>query len=176
MKLSSATILVAASALFAACNSLDNPFSSWFHAHGDARVYNPQTGQWEYPNQKTTPKPQKSAAVASALNTTPAPQGGGDGRVFDAQKNQWVEVHNPPASADPAAPKVTPAPPAPGAPANGPATVAVSSAPSPAAPRPNRATGIYNSSTGRIEWQSGEAPPPPVAPRPAPVKHWWWPF
>ena len=166
MKLSSVTILVALSALFAGCSSLDNPFAGWFHSHGDARVYNPQTGEWEWPNEKATPKPQKAANVAGALKSTPAPQS--DGRYFDPQKNEWVEVRATPA---PHSAKPTPAPVAPGE------GVAVAAAPTPPPPpRPARATGIYNSATGRIEWQASSETAPHGTPEPASTTHWWWPF
>lgn len=178
MKFSSAIIPVCVlAALLAACSSLDNPFGSLFHTGHDERVYNPQTGQYEWPAGKATPKPQKSAAVASALNSTPAPQTS-DGRYFDPQKNEWVEVRKESPSAKPSSkPSATPAP---GAGEGNP--VAVSPEPMPAPPRPAQDTGVYNTSTGRIEWRSAGGPIPPSAPPgvppPAPpgAKHWWWPF
>ena len=168
MKISIVTILAAFLCLFAGCNSLTNPFARLFRGH-DERVYNPQTGEWEYPNRKgATPQPQKSAAVASALASTPTPQG-------NPHSTDWVEKHT--VSASPSAgsgssTQVASNPNAPVKPAADPAATAP--APTPAPPRPGRATGYYNTQTGKIEWQSGEttaaATPPPT------TKHWWWPF
>jgi len=61
MKLSSISVLIATPILLAACNSLDNPFANLFKTGRDARVYNPQTGSFEWPADKATPRPQKSA-------------------------------------------------------------------------------------------------------------------
>jgi hypothetical protein len=168
MKLSSILIPAAASLLLAACNSLDNPITNLFHGVGrDERVYNSQTGQWEWPSEKRKAQEKKSAAVASAL-ATPAPHGFNDTRYWDPQRNQWVEAEEP---RTPSQPKPKPTPPAAGA------AVAMTTAQTdpPPPPRASHATGVYNSSTGKIDWQtSGEYVPPP--PPPAPKKHWYWPF
>ncbi|HEY3899166.1 MAG TPA: hypothetical protein VGM54_11165 [Chthoniobacter sp.] len=165
MKISTVTILAAFLCLFAGCNSLTNPFAGLFHGH-DERVYNPQTGEWEYPNKKgATPQPQKSAAVAAALASTPAPQG-------SPHSTDWVEKH----AASPSAEPVTAAASNPNAPVNPSANSAATpppAAPAPPPPRPGRATGYYNTQTGKIEWQSGVAP---AAASPASTRHWWWPF
>jgi hypothetical protein len=164
MKISIVTILAASLCLFAGCNSLTNPLAGLFRGH-DERVYNPQTGEWEYPNKKgPTPAPQKSAAVASALSSTPAPQGG------SARSTDWVEKHTASPSAGPST-QVASNPNAPVNPSADPAANAP--APTPPPPRPGRATGYYNPATGKIDWQSGETT---AAATPAPVKHWWWPF
>jgi len=96
-------------------------------------------------------------ATAAAASTS---SGSNDTRYWDPQRNQWVAGPSAsptvkPASADPAA---NPAPVAP--------------APT---PRASQATGVYNSSTGKIEWQNGGYIPPATS-TPAPAKHWWWPF
>ena len=165
MKISTVLILVAPLALFAGCNSLDNPITNLFHGH-DARVYNPQTGEWEYPKGKGTPAPQKSAAVASALSATPAPQGGG-------HPTNWVEAHN--VDSSPNASHVASNASAPGSPATAAPAAPAPPVPTPAPPRPERATGRYNPTTGKIDWQAGGYIPTSTPP-PAPTKHWWWPF
>jgi hypothetical protein len=94
-----------------------------------------------------------------------AATGSNDTRYWDPQRNQWVTGPSQgssisstvkPASADSGA---NPAP-------------AVAPAPT---PRASRATGVYNSQTGKIEWQSWGYIPP-TAPTAAATKHWWWPF
>jgi hypothetical protein len=182
MKFLSIALLLSAALLLAACNSLDNPFANLFHGNHDGRVFNPQTGQWDYPNGNANPTPKsKSAAVASALGSTPAlpppaaapQQESGGGRYFDAQKNQWVEMHNSD-SAAPSDPHPAASPAAGATPANVPPPVAP--------PRPAKDTGIYNPTTGKIEWQSSGGTTPSygavASTKPAPkrVKHWWWPF
>ncbi len=164
MKISIVPILVATLALGAGCSSLDNPLANLFHGH-DARVYNPQTGEWEYPNKKATPSPQKSAAIASALSSTPAPQGSG-------HSADWVEprkVPDPTSAPSNATASAGGADPASGAPAPAPA-------PTPPPPRPKRATGIYNPATGKIEWQTTGETTASANPPPSDSKHWWWPF
>ncbi len=44
-------------------------------------------------------------------------------------------------------------------------------APVPTTPVPQRATGVYNSSTGQIEWRPQDGSPP--MPPPAPRKRFW---
>jgi hypothetical protein len=166
MKISTHTILAACLCLFAGCDSLNNPLAGLFRGH-DERVYNSQTGEWEYPNKKgATPAPQKSAAVASALASTPAPQ------KKDPHSMDWVEKHSP--SPSPSAGSSTQVASNPNAPVKPSADPAASEpAPTPP-PRPGRATGYYNTQTGKIDWQnSGETT---AAATPAPTKHWWWPF
>jgi hypothetical protein len=172
MKLSSILIPATASLLLAGCNSLDNPVTNLFHGTGrDERVYNAQTGQWEWPADKRKPAEKKSAAVASALGSTPAPHGFNDTRYWDASRNQWVEAEQPRSSAPPK-PKPTPVPSEPIV-----ATTSQPAAPLPP-PRPSQATGVYNPSTGKIDWQTSDANVPhgAVAPQPEPKKHWYWPF
>jgi len=163
MKISTVPILVATLALCTGCNSLDNPLANLFHGH-DSRVYNPQTGEWENSNNKATPQPQKSAAVASALSSTPPPQGSG---------------HPPTAAVDPH--NVSSASPSPGAPGSAGTPESPPAAPAapaftPAPPRPARATGFYNTTTGKIEWQNSGLTTAAATPPPAATKHWWWPF
>lgn len=161
MKLSSLTLFAAGALLLAGCSSLDNPFAGLFHGVGhDERVYNPQTGQWEWPADKRTSKEKKSALAA-----TPAPHGFNDTRYWDPKRNQWVEQEEKLSSASKS--KATPAP----------ATPVARVAPTPPPPRGSRTTGVYNASTGKIEWQgSGEYVPSAPAPTPAPKKRWWWPL
>lgn len=170
MKLSSVLILAPVSLLLAACNSLDNPITNFFHSgtSRDARVYNTQTGEWEWPADKRKAQEKKSAAVASALATS-APN---DTRYWDAQRNQWVQAEEPRTSSS-SKPKPTPPPADAEAPA--PATASAPAAPAPA-PRASRATGVYNASTGKIEWQTSDANVPHGAPPVEPKKPWYWPF
>jgi hypothetical protein len=156
MKLSSAipiaTTAAAAVLLLSSCSSLENPFSGWFHHNThDERVYNPQTGEWEWP-------PDKRAAHA---RETPAPQGS-DTRYWDAQHNQWVEKTGERSGGA-------------GSAREKPSSGAAAPPIAPGTPRPSRQTGVYNASTGKIEWQDG-AYVPSIQPPPAPKKHWWWPF
>ncbi|MDR3404938.1 MAG: hypothetical protein P4L99_20710 [Chthoniobacter sp.] len=167
MKLSSVLILATASLLLAACNSLDNPITNFFHSSNrDERVYNPQTGEWEWPAGKPTPRPNKSAAVAGAL-ATPAPN---DTRYWDASHNQWVQQEQPrSASSSKTKPSAPPA-------ESADAASAPSAPAPPPPPRAAHATGVYNASTGKIEWQDSDANVPRGAVAPEPKKHWYWPF
>lgn len=170
MKLSSILIPAAASLLLAGCNSLDNPISNLFHGVGrDERVYNAQTGEWEWPADKRKPSEKKSGEVASALSSTPAPHSFNDTRYWDPSRNQWVEAEQR-RSNTPAKPKPTPPPPSE-------PVVSTASPSEPPPPRPSQATGVYNPSTGKIDWQTSDAHVPrgAVAP-PPPKKHWYWPF
>lgn len=166
MKLSSILISATGAVLLAGCNSLDNPVTNLFHGMGnDARVYNSQTGQWEYPPEKRQPK-QKVAGAAA----TPGPQSFDDTRYWDSQRNQWVQT-DPPRTKTP--PKAKPTPP----PADATdATTASQPTPPPAPPRPAQETGVYNASTGKIEWQTSDANVPHGAAPVEPKKRWYWPF
>ena len=75
-------------ALCAGCNSLDNPFASLriFSTGRDARTFNAQTGQYEWPKD-ATPRPQSRVARTAAA--TPAPKD--DGRPFDPQRGAWSD-------------------------------------------------------------------------------------
>ena len=78
-------LAAAAVALGAGCHSLDNPFSSIPNTGRDARIYNVQTGRWEWPEKdrpRSTPKPARTAAA------TPAPKD--DGRNYDPQKGRFA--------------------------------------------------------------------------------------
>jgi hypothetical protein len=168
MKRSLFSILIAVSALLTGCGSLENPFANFFRTGRDARVYNAQTGQFEWPEEKKPSSERKAAKVAGALASTPAPVGRSDTRYFDAQKNQWVEQQPEDAPAT-KRPKTGPRPPgllgtpAP-LPTPGPTPVSA------------QATGYYNTSTGKIEWGAGAPAAHAPMPAPAPAKHWWWPF
>jgi len=165
MKLSSILISATGAVLLAGCNSLDNPISNLFHGAGnDSRVYNSQTGQWEYPPDKR----QKKTAAGTA---TPSPQSFNDTRYWDPQRNQWVQTDQPRTQTPPKA-KPTPT-----AAATAAAAPAPQAAPPPP-PRPDHETGVYNASTGKIEWQTSDANVPrgaaPVEPKKK--KSWYWPF
>jgi len=171
MKLSYILIPATASLLLAGCNSLDNPVSNLFRGVGrDERVYNTQTGEWEWPANKQKPADKKSAAVASAVSSSNDPHGFNDTRYWDGQRNQWVQADQPRGAA-PAKPKPTPQP------TEGAAPVTTQTPPPPPAPaRPANATGVYNPSTGKIDWQTSDANVPHGAVAPEPKKKWYWPF
>ena len=173
MKKLSSLSLFASALLLVGCNSLDNPFGNLFKTGRDERIFNPQTGQYEWPN-RSTPAPRKSAEVASALAAGATPKPESEGRYFDPQKNEWVEIPKQRTSSS-SKPKPTPAPTAPA----GATASAASTAPQAEAPQPRaaHARGVYNPSTGKIEWQStsGEMMPAPT-PAPESKKHWYLPF
>jgi hypothetical protein len=162
MKLPPLVILFAASGLLAGCGSLDNPFAgmNWFGTGKDARVYNAQTGQFEWPkeDQAHARKPANAGAAPVQVRKT-------DGRYYDATKNQWVDTPDETARPSRPKPRATPTVISPGS--------QVQTGPAPEPP-PAQASGVYNSSTGRIEW--GTYRPAPAS-TPAPrKKSWWWPF
>ena len=76
-------------ALCAGCNSHDNPLASFriFSTGRDARTFNAQTGQYEWPKD-ATPRPQSRVARTAAA-ATPAPKD--DGRPFDPQRGAWSD-------------------------------------------------------------------------------------
>ncbi len=157
-------VLLTASVFVAGCSTLENPFGNWFGTGRDARVYNAQTGEYEWPTDSANPRARNPAA-GPAGGAAPAPERRGDGRYYDAARNEWVQA--PAENVAPPRPKsrtaiATPAPLPP------PVTA-------PPPPPPSRASGIYNPSTGQIEWSSYD-PAPRSAPAPAPRKKWWWPF
>lgn len=80
-----------ASALCAGCNSLDSPLTSLnpFRSGHDGRVYNIQTGEYEWPKD-ATPRPVKSARRAGRTPSTPSPNPD-DGRPYDPQKSEFRE-------------------------------------------------------------------------------------
>ena len=81
-------LAAAALALCAGCNSLDNPLAKLriFSAGRDARTFNPQTGEYEWPK-NATPRPQSRTARSASAAATPAPKD--DGRPFDPQRGEW---------------------------------------------------------------------------------------
>jgi hypothetical protein len=88
MKLTS-LLTAAGLALLAGCNSLDSPFSDWklLQTGRDGRVYNPQTGEYEWPK-NATPRPKTTPAHQSGrAPATPAPAN--DGRGYDPIKGEF---------------------------------------------------------------------------------------
>lgn len=79
-------LAVAALALGAGCSSLDNPITNLgiFRTGRDARTFNPQTGEYEWPK-AATPRPQPRVARTAAA--TPPPKD--DGRPFDVQRGEF---------------------------------------------------------------------------------------
>jgi hypothetical protein len=156
-------VFLVASVFVAGCNSLDNPVGGLLDTGRDARVYNPQTGEFEWPKDSQNQKPRGRRPATTG--TAPAQERQGDGRYYDLQKNQWVEARE--ERAPSSKPKSGPATPAP--------TLLPAPPPKSTPPpeRPARASGVYNPSTGEIEWRTFDPAP---APTPAPKKSWYWPF
>lgn len=84
-------LALAALALSAGCNSLDNPFAGIrvLHTGQDARTFNPQTGTYDWPAGTTPRPPTKAAPASSAPRATPAPQS--DGRAYDPQRGAFTD-------------------------------------------------------------------------------------
>ena len=81
-------IAVAVLALSAGCNSLENPFAGirLLKTGRDARTFNPQTGEYEWPkNAKPTPK----ARSEPPSSTPPGPRP--EGRPYDPQKGEFAD-------------------------------------------------------------------------------------
>jgi len=169
MKILSSVVVGALAISVAGCSSLDNPLAAFnpFRSGRDARVYNAQTGEYEWPKDEAA---RRQARPAGAANAAPQERRG-DGRYFDAAKNEWVDA--PRDGVSTSRPKDKPAP---TSRVNLDQPVVMPSATAePPPPVPARASGVYNPSTGRIDWDtSGSAVP---APPPAPRKGWrLWPF
>jgi hypothetical protein len=161
-------LLLTASVLLPGCSSLENPFGNLFGSGRDARVYNAQTGEYDWPQDSTNPRP---AAPAPAAGGAPAPQRRGDGRYFDPVKNEWVDAPMEGGGSSRAASR--PSTVQHSATVSQPAPTPMAAPPPP--PPPERASGIYNASTGQIEWKDD----PSAVPRSTPgseKKKWYWPF
>ncbi len=160
MKYPLPAVLLVTSVLMAGCNSLDNPFHGLFGTGHDARVYNSQTGQFEWPPDQKKPQPRGPAPAGG----TPAPERAAEGRYFDVQKNQWVEVREEKTAASKSKKAASPPP------------LMTTPVPvgTPPPVRPPRARGVYNPSTGQIEWNDFD-PAPAATPVPK-KKSWYWPF
>ena len=81
-------LAAAALALGAGCSSLDNPFANLtlLHTGRDARTFNAQTGQYDWPSD-TPPRPPNPRRAAAAA--TPAPAS--DGRAYDPQRGGFTD-------------------------------------------------------------------------------------
>ena len=79
-------LTLAALALGTGCTSLDNPLSNLplLHTGRDARTFNSQTGEYEWPKD-ATPRPQPRVRPTAAA--TPPPQD--DGRSFDPMRGEF---------------------------------------------------------------------------------------
>jgi len=166
MKFPLPAFFLVASVLVAGCNSLENPVGGLLDTGRDGRVYNAQTGEFEWPKDSQKPRARKPSAATRASGAASPAERQGDGRYFDIQKNQWVEARE--ERAPDSRGKARPAPSAPVA------ATALPPAATPPPPPPPRASGTYNASTGQIEWTSFD--PSSAATKPAPRKSWWWPF
>jgi hypothetical protein len=174
MKFPIPVVFLATSALVAGCNSLDNPLAgvNLLGSGRDARVYNAQTGEFEWPkdSQKRRTRRPAPAAAGTADTATEPEQRKGDGRYYDPEKSQWVEVREE-TSHTASAPK-------PKRPATPPVVLMTTPKPvgTPQPERSPRARGKYNPSTGQIEWTDFD---PPADSKPVPEKSdkkWYWPF
>lgn len=171
MKFPIPVVFFAASVLVTGCNSLDNPLAgvNLLGTGNDGRVYNAQTGEFEWPKdsqKRRAPRP----APTGTVGATPAPERKGDGRYYDPQKSQWVEVQEERTSSGPKPSKPSkPTPP--------PVVLMTTPVPvgTPQPERSPRARGTYNASTGRVEWNDFD-PPPAAKPAPEKKKSWYWPF
>ena len=74
-------------ALLAGCQSLDNPFAGFrpFKTGHDARTFNVQTGEYDWPRD-AAPRPRTRGARKTA-----APAAAGDGREYDLQRREFAE-------------------------------------------------------------------------------------
>ena len=81
-------LAAAALALCTGCNSLDNPLANFslLHTGRDARTFNAQTGQYEWPPDAAprTPSPAQRRTAAA----TPAPST--DGRSYDPMRGGFT--------------------------------------------------------------------------------------
>jgi len=146
--------------LVVACDSLEGPFSGLagnplLNTGRDARVYNGNTGSYEWPNTTPHPKPPPTPtpiALAAKTKATPPPT---PWKKVDQPKGAFVQGKNP--AAIPVKGKATPI-----AAQATPSAVVAQATPVPA---PVKGTGIFNLQTGKIEWAT-PAPPAPAAPAP----------
>ena len=166
MKILFPATLLTASLFIVGCDSLDNPLSGLLRSGHDERVYNSQTGEFEWPKDSKK-RPSNPRPAGAATGAVPAPERKGDGRYYDTQKSQWVEAAEDRESAP--KPRSKPAAPAPVLRAT-PVPVGT-----PPPVRPPRARGIYNPSTGQIEWNDFD-PAPTARPQAEKKKSWYWPF
>jgi hypothetical protein len=145
--------------LVAACESLDSPFNSLssnplLNTGRDARVYNGNTGSYEWPNTTPHPRPQPTPTAIAKAKATPTAT---PWKKVEPQKGAFVQGKTP--AAIPGKAKATPE------------EVAAQATPSPVVaqatpvPAPAKGTGIFNLQTGKIEWAT-PAPSAPGAPAP----------
>lgn len=175
MKFPIPALFLATSVLVTGCNSLDNPLAGMnlLGSGRDGRVYNSQTGEFEWPKDSQKRRAHRPApAAAGTAAATTEPERKSDGRYYDPQKSQWVEVREETSHA-PSAPKPRRPETPPVVLMNTPKPVGT---PQPVEERSPRARGKYNPSTGQIEWTDFN---PPAGTKPAPEKKdkkWYWPF
>ena len=75
----------------------DNPLGVLARSGRDARVFNPQTGHYEWPEEEAPRKHPRTAAIDEAVHEStertpskPLTPGSGDTRVYDPMKQQFV--------------------------------------------------------------------------------------
>ncbi|MCE9610017.1 MAG: hypothetical protein K8R23_07385 [Chthoniobacter sp.] len=84
-------LALAALALGAGCNSLENPFAGIrvLHTGQDARTFNPQTGTYDWPAGPKPHPPTTAAPAPSAPGASPTPKS--DGRAYDPQRGAFSD-------------------------------------------------------------------------------------
>jgi hypothetical protein len=136
MKLAPLLAALSVGSLLVACNSLDNPFHAILNTGNDARVYNSNTGSYEWPDAIGHPI-QPLPKVAAATSPDPTPSKKLAARYYDPKKGAFVKGTPPPK------PKASPA------------ALAVRVTPVPA---PAKGTGVYNLDSGKFDWSPSGIP------------------
>lgn len=93
MKLTS-LLAVAGLALGAGCNSLDSPFADVpvLQTGRDARVFNVQTGEYEWPDGTAPRRRATSPSARRGVSRAPEPAApASDGRPFDPVKGEFAD-------------------------------------------------------------------------------------
>ncbi len=85
------SLAATASLALSACHSLDSP--SYPGTGGDARVYNPQTGRFEWPERDAQPAGPDRRRISSRDEPRGAPtRGGADERTYHPQTGRWEQA------------------------------------------------------------------------------------
>lgn len=81
--------LAASAVVFAVACSPMSGGGDLFASGRDGRVYNAETGRYEWPDEDRPRSRRKVPPGAAATRATPAPAAPGDGRVYDLQKGRY---------------------------------------------------------------------------------------